>query len=50
MAKRNGNREIRKPKQDKHAKVQTATSISQLGSGPGLAGGAADPDPRGGIN
>lgn len=33
MAKRNGNREVRKPKQDKQAKVQAATSISQLGSG-----------------
>lgn len=38
MAKRNGNREMRKPKQDKQAKAQAATSISQLGSGTGLAG------------
>jgi len=38
MAKKNGNREARKPKQDKQAKVQAATSISQLGSGTGLAG------------
>lgn len=49
MAKRNGNREVRKPKQDKQAKVQAATSISQLGSGTGLGGGVADPNPRGGI-
>ena len=38
MAKRNGNREVRKPKQDKQAKVQAATSISQIGSATGLAG------------
>jgi hypothetical protein len=30
MAKRNGNREARKPKQDKSKKVQAATSISEL--------------------
>lgn len=33
MAKRNGNREVRKPKQDKQAKAQAPTSISQLASG-----------------
>ena len=38
MAKRNGNREVRKPKQDKQAKTEAVTSISKLGSGVGLAG------------
>lgn len=32
MAKRNGNREARKPKQDKQTKPQSATSVSELGA------------------
>jgi len=38
MAKRNGNRETRKPKQDKQAKLQAASSVSQIGTGTTLAG------------
>jgi hypothetical protein len=30
MAKRNGNREVRKPKQDKGKKAQAATTVSEL--------------------
>lgn len=30
MAKRHGNREVRKPKQDKSMKVQAATTIAEL--------------------
>ena len=37
MAKRIGNREARKPKQAKEQKVQAPTSVSELGSKPGLA-------------
>jgi hypothetical protein len=36
MAKRNGNREARKPKQDKGKKVHATTTASELG--PGTAG------------
>jgi hypothetical protein len=38
MAKRNGNRETRKPKQNKDKKVQAATTVSELSTkstGPG---------------
>lgn len=38
MAKRNGNREVRKPKQNKDKKIQAATTVSELGAkatGPG---------------
>ncbi|MEI8715384.1 MULTISPECIES: hypothetical protein [unclassified Mesorhizobium] len=38
MAKRKGNRETRKPKQDKEVKGQAATSVSAIGAGPNLAG------------
>lgn len=31
MAKRKGNREVRKPKQDKQTRAQAATSVSDLG-------------------
>ena len=32
MAKRKGNREARKPKQDKQEKTQAATSVSAIGA------------------
>ena len=35
MAKRKGNREVRKPKQDKQAKAEVATSVAQIGTGSG---------------
>lgn len=38
MAKRNGNREARKPKQDKQQKAQAATTVSELGTRSALAG------------
>jgi hypothetical protein len=38
MAKRNGNREARKPKQNKEKKVQAATGVSELGIKTALAG------------
>lgn len=31
MAKRKGNREVRKPKQDKQTKAEAATSVAALG-------------------
>jgi len=38
MSKRKGNREARKPKQEKQSKVEAATSVSGLGSGAAPAG------------
>ena len=38
MTKKKGNREVRKPKQDKQTKAVVATSVSGLGSGAALAG------------
>jgi hypothetical protein len=38
MAKRKGNREARKPKQDKQEKTQAATSVSAIGANAVLPG------------
>ncbi|WP_281059043.1 hypothetical protein [Mesorhizobium sp. M2C.T.Ca.TU.002.02.1.1] len=38
MAKRNGNREARKPKQNKDKKAQAATTVSELGTKAAEAG------------
>lgn len=38
MAKKNGNREVRKPKQDKQAKSEATTSVSAISAGGILPG------------